>query len=48
MTAIGPLLRKTERRLAIAGIGDARIEADLVWMTAREWMRMELAEFGGV
>ncbi len=34
MSTLGPLLRKTERRLANAGIGDARIEADLVWMTA--------------
>ncbi len=42
MTTIGPLLRRTERRLANAGIGDARIEADLVWMTALEIDRAEL------
>ncbi|MEE8519048.1 MAG: HemK/PrmC family methyltransferase, partial [Dehalococcoidia bacterium] len=42
MSTLGPLLRKTERRLANAGIGDARIEADLVWMTALEVDRAEL------
>jgi release factor glutamine methyltransferase len=40
--SLGHLLRKTERRLAIGGIGDARIEADLVWMTAIEASRAEL------
>jgi release factor glutamine methyltransferase len=40
--SLGHLLRKTERRLAIGGIGDARIEADLVWMTALEISRAEL------
>jgi release factor glutamine methyltransferase len=40
--SLGYLLRKTERRLAIGGIGDARIEADLVWMTALEVSRAEL------
>lgn len=42
MSTIGPLLRKTERRLANAGIGDSRIEADLVWMTALDVDRAEL------
>jgi len=36
------LLRATERRLSNAGIGDARIEADLIWMTAFEIDRAEL------
>ena len=38
----GQLLRATERRLNTAGIGDARIEADLSWMTAFEIDRAEL------
>lgn len=42
MNTLGTLLRKTERRLAKAGIGDARIEADLVWMTALDVGRTEL------
>ena len=42
MSTLGPLLRKTEQRLAQAGIGDARIEADLVWMSALEIDRAEL------
>lgn len=42
MSTIGPMLRMTERRLANAGIGDARIEADLVWMTALDIDRAEL------
>lgn len=42
MSTLGTLLRKTERRLAQAGIGDARIEADLVWMTALDVGRTEL------
>jgi release factor glutamine methyltransferase len=40
--SLGHLLRKTERRFAVGGIGDARIEADLVWMTALEVSRAEL------
>jgi len=39
---LGQLLRATERRLSNAGIGDARIEADLIWMTAFEIDRAEL------
>ena len=42
MTSLSHLLRKTERRFAICGIGDARIEADLVWMTTLEVDRVEL------
>ncbi len=42
MISLGHLLRKTERRFAVGGIGDARIEADLVWMTALEVSRAEL------
>ncbi|MDA0797788.1 MAG: peptide chain release factor N(5)-glutamine methyltransferase [Chloroflexi bacterium] len=42
MTTFGQLLRKTERRFAVGGIGDARIEADLVWMTTLEVSRAEL------
>lgn len=42
MTSIGHLLRKTEHRFAVGGIGDARIEADLVWMTTLEIDRAEL------
>ena len=42
MTSIGHLLRKTERRFAVGGIGDARIEADLIWMTTLEVDRAEL------
>ena len=36
------LLRRAERQLTGAGIGDSRIEADLVWMTALEVDRVEL------
>ena len=42
MRTLGQLLRKTERQFAVAGIGDSRIEADLVWMTALEVDRAEL------
>ncbi|MDA1035467.1 MAG: peptide chain release factor N(5)-glutamine methyltransferase [Chloroflexi bacterium] len=42
MTLLGQSLRSTERRLARIGIGDARIEADLIWMTALEVDRAEL------
>lgn len=42
MTTLGQFLRKTERRFAVGGIGDARIEADLVWMTILEVSRAEL------
>jgi release factor glutamine methyltransferase len=42
VSTLGQLLRKTERRFAIGGIGDARIEADLVWMTSLEVDRAEL------
>ena len=34
MRTVGRLLRETEKRLAVAGIGDAWLEAELVWMTA--------------
>jgi release factor glutamine methyltransferase len=36
------LLRRAERQLTGAGIGDPKIEADLVWMTALEVDRVEL------
>jgi release factor glutamine methyltransferase len=39
---LGQSLRSTEQKLARAGIGDARIEADLIWMTALEVDRAEL------
>ena len=42
MSPIGQLLRRAERQLANAGIGDPRIEADLIWMTALELDRAEL------
>ena len=42
MPAIGQLIRQTEQRLAKAGIGDAPIEADLIWMTALELDRAQL------
>ena len=42
MTLLGQSLRSTERRLSLAGIGDARIETDLIWMTALEVDRAEL------
>ena len=42
MRTLGQLLRATEQRLSNAGIGDARIEADLIWMTAFEIDRAEL------
>jgi release factor glutamine methyltransferase len=34
MPALGHLVRKTSRRLEYVGIGDARLESDLLWMTA--------------
>lgn len=34
MITIGHLVRKAARRLELAGVGDARLEADLIWMTA--------------
>lgn len=34
MPALSTLVRKTARRLEAAGVGDARLEADLIWMTA--------------
>ena len=34
MPALSTLVRKTARRLEAAGVDDARIEADLIWMTA--------------
>ena len=34
MRTVGRLLSETEKRLAAAGIGDSRLEAELVWMTA--------------
>ncbi len=34
MPDLGRLVRKTAVSLEIAGIGDARLEADLIWMTA--------------
>ena len=42
MTTVGTLLRRTEGQLARAGIGDARLEAELVWMTALEIDRTHL------
>jgi release factor glutamine methyltransferase len=39
---LGSLLIKTERRLAAGGLGDSRIEADLIWMTALDVGRAEL------
>jgi release factor glutamine methyltransferase len=42
MDLLGQSLRSTEHKLARAGIGDARIEADLIWMTALEVNRAEL------
>ena len=42
MSPIGPLLIKTELQLAAAGIGDSRIEADLIWMTTLDLDRAEL------
>lgn len=42
MALLGQSLRSTERKLVCAGIGDARIEADLIWMTALEVDRAEL------
>ena len=42
MESLGQFLRKTERRFAVGGIGDSRIEADLVWMTTLEVDRAEL------
>ncbi|MEX2430608.1 MAG: HemK/PrmC family methyltransferase [Dehalococcoidia bacterium] len=42
MTALGLLLQSTERRLARAGIPDARLEADLIWMTALDLDRTQL------
>ena len=34
MHTLGSLVRKTARKLEAAGVGDARIEADLIWTTA--------------
>lgn len=34
MPALSTLVRKTARRLEAAGVADARLEADLIWMTA--------------
>ena len=42
MPALSTLVRKTARRLEAAGVGDARIEADLIWMTALEMDRAAL------
>ena len=42
MTAVQQLLRQAERQLVGAGIGDARLEAELVWMTALEVDRTHL------
>jgi release factor glutamine methyltransferase len=36
VSELGVLLRRTARRLATAGIADADLEADLIWMTALE------------
>jgi release factor glutamine methyltransferase len=36
VSTLGVLLRRTARRFATAGIADADLEADLVWMTALE------------
>ena len=42
MTTVSMLLRDTTERLARAGIGDARLEADLLWMTALDTDRTHL------
>ena len=42
MKTVGLLLAETERRLAAAGIDDARLEAELVWMTALDLDRTHL------
>lgn len=42
MSDLGALLRRTARRLATAGIADADLEADLIWMTALELDRPSL------
>ena len=34
MHTLATLVRKTARRLEAAGVGDARLEADLIWTTA--------------
>ena len=34
MHTLSTLVRKTARRLEAAGVGDARLEADLIWTTA--------------
>jgi release factor glutamine methyltransferase len=42
MRTVGQLLAETERRLSAAGIDDARLEAELVWMTALDLDRTHL------
>ena len=42
MPRLGHLLRTTAERLETAGVGDARIEADLIWMTALDCDRARL------
>ena len=42
LVLLGQSLRNTERRLLRAGIGDSRIEADLIWMTTLEIDRAAL------
>lgn len=42
MTTVSMLLRDTTERLAHAGIGDARLEAELLWMTALDTDRTHL------
>ena len=44
---LGHLVRRTARQLEKAGIGDARLEADLIWMTALDIDKASLyASFG--
>ena len=44
---MGHLVRRTARQLETAGIGDARLEADLIWMTALDIDKANLyASFG--
>ncbi len=42
MSTLGPRLADTAERLAAAGVADARLEADLLWMTALGLDRAEL------
>jgi len=42
LTTVAQLLRQTEQRLAGVGIDDARLEAELLWMTALELDRANL------